>query len=498
MRSSTMGKYWVSLLAILLPPVLWGQAGQDPLASARQTFQEGEFRRAAVAFQQILDLTPSEKAYAGLVESLLKLDDLKAAEKSSVQALRAFPQSGLAHAVRGDVFFRRGLIPEAGDEYQAALNIDPDCARAWLGLGKVEDAHAERGRARESIAKSHQLDPSDGDALYEWAIRQSYPENVSGLEKHLAGFHSDPDIERHEREYVELLKALAGRHVWILNPEVERADIKMDPLLFGPDLARRGYSLRVGFNDRASATLMLDTGSSGVTITRKFAEKVGATKLSEQLLQGIGNGARPGYSAWVDKVTIGSLQFHDCFVHVVPDAIAETDGLIGTDIFTQFLVTLDFRAGKLRLNPLFETTSAGKDHTSEAKDFSPAYGFGHLLLLPTQTANATSGLFVLDSGSNLSSVSEQVAEHSSQMRSVTLPVSGAGGRTNSTYIGDGMTLEFSKMRRGNQRLISADLRSVSKSLGTEVSGQIGFATLESLRVVIDYRDGLVKFEEKSK
>lgn len=501
MRSVAVGKYWIVVVAALMASVAWCQtpvkSSDDALTSARKLFRNGDFRSAANAYQQIINQNPSDKAHAGLVESFLKVDNVKSAEKSSLQALQAFSQSALVHAVRGDVLFRRGLISEANDEYETALKIDPQCARGWLGMGKVEDANSHRAKAGENIAKAHQLDSEDGDALYEWAIRQPYPDNVAALEKHLADFHSDPDIERHEREYVELLKALAGRPVWILKPDVERAEIKMDSLLFGPDLARRGYSLKVGFNDRGSATLMLDTGSSGVTITRKFAEKIGATKLSDQLLAGIGKGARPGYTAWVDKVIIGPLEFHDCFVHVVPDAIAETDGLIGTDIFTKFLVTVDFRAGKLRLEPLFDAASVAQQPT-QAREFSPAFGFGHLLLLSTQTDKTTRGLFVLDSGSNISSISQELAEHSRQMRSVTLPVSGAGGNANSAYIGDGMTLEFSRMRRPNQRLISVDLHSISKNVGTEISGQIGFATLENLRVIIDYRDGLVRFDEKSK
>ncbi|HMC29192.1 MAG TPA: tetratricopeptide repeat protein, partial [Candidatus Angelobacter sp.] len=134
----------------------------------------------------MIEKIPSAAAYSGLVQSLLKLDDVKAADESSKQALAAFPGSAIVHAARGDVDFRQGLIPEAEDEYKAALKLDDKCARAWLGQGRVDAVFVRRSQAKTAIARAHELDPEDGDALYEWALRQPYPENVAALEKHLA------------------------------------------------------------------------------------------------------------------------------------------------------------------------------------------------------------------------------------------------------------------------------------------------------------------------
>src|SRR5262249_59845223 len=137
------------------------------------------------------------------------------------------------------------------------------------------------------------------------------------------------------------------------------------------------------------ATLLVDTGASGVTITRKFAEKIGATKLSDQTMEGVGKGGTPGYQAWVDKVTVGPIQFHDCFVHVVPQTVAEVDGLLGTDVFYQFLVRIDFPAHKLAVAqlppPVSEPSESTQPSQSEAppvSDFARAYSFGHILLVP--------------------------------------------------------------------------------------------------------------------
>jgi len=292
MRSVAVTKLWSLLLILMLAPLSWAQSlpisDDDALVNARHLFRQADFRGAFAAYRKIVDAKPSAEAYAGLVRSLLKADDVKAAEESSQKALAVLPDSAMILAARGDVYFRRGLIPQAEDEYRAALKIDEKSARAWLGQGKVDAAYARRSKAKTDVAKAHELDPEDSEAFYEWAIRLPYPENVAALERHLAEFHNDPEEERHEREFKEFVKALAGRKTWVPAREVERTEIKMEALTVGSRMLRRGYGLRVRLNDRATVTLLLDTGSSGVTITRKLAEKIGARKLSEQALEGVG------------------------------------------------------------------------------------------------------------------------------------------------------------------------------------------------------------------
>jgi tetratricopeptide (TPR) repeat protein len=499
MRSSAVAKFHSILVSVLVAPFLAAQAPAPApapaaeLAAARQLLRQGDFRGAVAAFQKMTESQPSPGAYAGLVQSFLKLDDVKSADESSLRAVEAFPPSALAHASRGDAYFRRGLIADAESEYKSALKMDSTCARAWLGQGKVDALFSRPGPARKAVSQAHQLDPDDGDALYEWATRQPYPENVAGLEKHLSEFKSDPQLEGHERDYMELVMALAGKPVWILGPDVSRSELKLESMMAGPGLAKRGYGLRVRFNDRAEATLLMDTGASGVTITRKFADKIGARKLSDTSLEGVGkSGATHGYQAWVDTIAIGGLKFHDCFVHVTPGSVADLDGTIGTDVFANFLVTVDFPARKLRLDPL--ATPSAKEAHGESEAFSQAFAFGHLLLLWTQADNKVAGLFVIDSGANLSTVSPEPAQQLKQMRPLNSTVTGMSGGVNSAFIADGVNLQFGAMRRQNQRIITVDLHSVSKNLGTEVSGQIGFNTLEDMRLVINYRDGLVGFE----
>ena len=497
MRSRFVPGIWSLLLLFTLPLIAQPSVagGGGALSDADRLFRKADFRGAADAFRKVIQSQPSPEAYSGLVRSLLKADDVKTAEESSQKALATLPESALVHAARGDVYFRRGLILQAEQEYSAALKLDDKSSRAWLGQGKVDAVYTRHSKAKAAIAKAHELDPDDGDAFYEWAIRLRYPENVAGLERHLAEFHNDAEEERHEREYKEFVKALAGRKVWVPAGDVERTEIKMELLTIGSNMAHRGYGLRVRLNDRATVTLLLDTGSSGVTITRKLAEKIGAAKLSEQALEGIGkSGPAVGYKAWIDKVVIGDLEFHDCFIQATPREIAQVDGIIGTDVFAKYLITLDLPGHKLRLEPLPPAAEEGTAARTEA--FTQAFSFGHFLLVPTEVGKKAAGLFVIDSGSNANTISPDLAKMIPEMRAFNAPMSGASGVVNSAFIADDATLRFAKMNRTGERISTIDLYSVSKDLGVEISGQIGFSAFENLKVMIDYRDGLVEFVGK--
>lgn len=516
MRSWNMAKLWV-LLAILISSVAVAQvtSADDGLAWSHALFKQGDFRGAAASYQKAIERKPSPEAYAGLVQSLLKLDEVAEAEQSAEKVVRAFPQSAAAIAALGDVKFREGLMAEAEDQYTAAIKTDEKCARAWLGMGRIYSAASQGKRSRDAFSRAHELAPDDGDALYHWSLNQPYPQNVAGLEKHLADFRDDDERQRHEREYVSFLKALAGRKVWILARPVEHAEIKLQPIvaqgrsapprspivqqsIITDSASRlRGYSLQVKVNDHTNANVMLDTGASGLTIGRKLAEKAGLKKLSEHSLEGVGNsGPARGYEAWADKIIIGDLEFHDCHVHVSPHENEDYDGLIGTDVFADYLVTVDFPGHKLRLSQLPPPAEAMSSKPAQMVSFTQFYRFGHILLMPTSVGAATHGLFAIDTGSLTNSISPALARQVSTVRNSNVPVKGVSGNVKDVFTADEAVLKFSRFQQTHEDIITFDVHGLSKDLGTEVSGFLGFATLKKMKLIIDYRDGLVDFDYK--
>ena len=505
---------WLLLLACLAgrcPAQSDGDFPGDPLASAHALFKLGKFSDAAAAYRAITSREqPPALAFAGLVRSYLKADDVAAAEESSVLALAALPHAALVHAIHGDVLFRQGLMEDAALEYKAALRLDDKCARAWFGMGRMHAIVADKAIAKAAFARAHELDPDDSDIIFRWAVTLPYPRNVAELDKFMVSYHSDAEDERHKHEYLELVRALAGRRTWVPVRDLLAAELKLEAMYSAPGKIR-GEGLRVRLNGSRDATLLFDTGASGVMIYRKLAEKIGAKKLSNHTLEGIGDtGPAEGYVAWVDRIRIGDLEFQDCPVLVSARNDTDTDGTIGGDVFSHYLVTIDFPARRIRLGPLppdnhGTTDDPAKGGTGdlgngkniparEGADFTPYFGFGHLLLLPTRVESAATGLFAVDTGAGNNLITPAMAKHAAKPRESQIIVHGISGQVKRVQTVDHASLEFSHTRKTDETLLAVDLHSLSKDLETELSGIIGYPTLNRMKVIINYRDGTVRFE----
>jgi hypothetical protein len=190
------------------------------------------------------------------------------------------------------------------------------------------------------------------------------------------------------------------------------------------DIPRHGIEMAI---NGATAVLMVDTGATGILLGRKMAEKAGVTKVTDTHIRGVGDrGEQSGYLGRVDSVRVGGLEFRDCYVEVVDrkDAVGD-EGLVGADLFRDFLVDLDFSGRKFRLSQLSplpseksgaasvnstETRELHDRHIApEMKSYTPVYRFGHNLLVPTRINDSLTKLFIMDSGASTNSISPEAA-----------------------------------------------------------------------------------------
>ncbi|HEY6331622.1 MAG TPA: retropepsin-like aspartic protease [Blastocatellia bacterium] len=298
----------------------------------------------------------------------------------------------------------------------------------------------------------------------------------------------------------------------VKNPGFTTANLEQ--ILYDPN-RMRGFGLRVNLNG-TSSRLLLDTGASGIVLDRKVAEKAGIKPVAESQATGIGDrGAAAGYVGYAESVTIGDLEFHGCYVHVINQgSVTGQEGLIGADIFSSFLVDLDFPDGKIKLSPLparpdppptdgkpKPDSSGSTPHfhdryvAPEMSSFSSIFQFGHKLLLKTIVNNLPPKLFLVDTGSFGNTISPAAAGEVTKVSSdSTLHVKGVSGEVKNVLRGEELTLQFANMRQKNKDIVAFDLTNISNSTGTEVSGILGFAMLRLLEIKIDYRDGLIEFE----
>ncbi len=181
-------------------------------------------------------------------------------------------------------------------------------------------------------------------------------ERIAELEAYLsAPTGNDQDDTRHWKMYLEHLKKMADEPHKPCHLLSTTSSAEIPFALLMQDLAHpRGFGLDAKLNGRI-ARLEIDTGAGGLVVKRSVAEHAGLKPFSQMEMGGVGDqGYKPGYSAYVDSIRIGNLEFQDCQVRVTDGgaAIPYADGLIGMDVFSQFLVTLDYPARKLLLGPL--------------------------------------------------------------------------------------------------------------------------------------------------
>jgi len=193
------------------------------------------------------------------------------------------------------------------------------------------------------------------------------------------------------------------------------------------------------------------------------------------------------------------------------------EGLIGANVFKDFLVDLDFAEQKLRLGELpkrpgdpvgqaelpddddeDDGDSAGRFQDAyispEMKSFTRVYRFGHMILVPTKVGDVPNKLFLLDSGSFDNEISPSTASLITKTYTDKyLSVKGMSGYVKDVSRADKAVLEFGHLRQENQDLTAFRLDSISGNAGTEVSGILGFVVLNLLDLKIDYRDNLVDF-----
>ena len=508
----------------------------NPLGEAMLLYGKGDYDGALAKYRDFLQLHPkSPDAYAGIIRVYLKQKNVEQAARTADEALAASDAARIrvAHA---EVLFRQGKIDEAEKEWVAVINSGHAEARAYLGLARVRRAIAMYKSAQTFIRKAHELDSTDPDIEEQWVSTLPRSERIKYLEEKLAaGGSLDAEERSNAANYLEYLKERAKRSdkPCRLVSKVTSTETPLVRLLSDPRHLR-GYGLAVELNGHKSS-LMLDTGASGILVKRAIAEKAGISKISTTKVGGVGDkGWKNAYVGVVDSIKVGDLEFQHCPIEVMESrSVADEDGLIGANVFDDFLVDIDFPDEKLKLSALPKRpgeaeqnlalkdeedsdaesaaspqNSAGSDAkaspapagpqdryiSTEMQSYSRVFLFGHHILVPTKIGDVPPKLFILDTGGFTNMISPAAAREVTKVGAdPDMQVKGISGSVNKVYSANKAVLTFGHLRQQNQDMIAFDTTSLSNNAGTEISGFLGFTMLRLLDIKIDYRDALVDF-----
>jgi len=481
-------------------------------------FRAREFNAAAAKLTEATGSTAmiSAKAYAWLARTDLHLHKVEDAEAAARKATELDPALPVAQSALAEVFFRQAKFAEAEEilrKLAAANQVD---GRACLFLARLYWATANNKGAKVCIDLARKIDPDDLDIYRDWVGTLPWKERLAEWKKRLALGKFDDDV--HEREgLTAAISVLENEekqpeHSCRLVSKTLPTETTLVPLLI--DAKRlRGYGLSVKVND-TSSKLLVDTGASGILINSKIAEKAGVTKIADQHIGGIGDrGASTGYVGFAKKLQVGNLVFEDCYVDVVDkkNSINE-DGLVGTDVFADFLVDLDLPNTKLRLSELppfpdqptetpgLQLSQSGSRNLHnrwippQFANYEKVYRFGHMLLIPGFINNSPPRLFLVDTGAWDNIITPEAAKGATKLHSDSdTIVKGLSGKIEKVYSTGDVTLAFGHFKQQRNDMVAFDMTHISNNVGTEICGTLGFAMLYLLDIKIDYRDDLVDF-----
>jgi tetratricopeptide (TPR) repeat protein len=481
-------------------------AAPDLAAEARRELFAARHDYAATLYQKLVDQDPTQgDAYYGLVRALLRAHKSSDAYAAAAQGLQHAPQTAGAQVAAGMAAFRRGEIAQAEQYYRAALKIDPKNPGAMVGMASIYSMISKFRLARDLRLEAYRYAPDDPVLMAAKANSLKGAEHIAALEKVLAIYDPESDEARGLRSHIARDRAIGDRKTGRLTSPYESSSLKLTPLWNGPKRLR-GLGLRVRFNQRETATLLLDTGASGMSLSPKLAEKAGLEVLSSESSETKGIGDERGQDTLeylAPEVRIGDVTFANYPVSVFRSAKTQDfDGLMGADVFQRFIVSIDFVRLELTLDARPKAEPAPGDELEDA-DNGPAPGFyramrfGNHMSIFTSVNEQPAKLFLIDSGSSSNLIDEEVARGAAPVyKDDRIQVRGVQGKAQDASVARHVSLAFAGLRHDNPDLIAINLNKISDSEGVAVSGILGMPVLGQLKLTIDYRNGTVRLEYK--
>jgi predicted aspartyl protease/Flp pilus assembly protein TadD len=504
-------------------------------SDAEDAFLHSDYDRAVLLYQAQLQQKPGDTALiAGLAEVLLKQQKVTDAEDLVQKALVQNPKSATLMVALGEAQYRAGTPWLALATVASSIKLDPCNPQARLLDARLLRLNSYYASAADEVSTAHSLDPTNPRIRSRWLDTLPMKDRIAELEAYLSSANGeDPETLKRLHFYLDYLKqqAIEPHKACRLVSNTDTAQIPFANLMRDATHIR-AFGLDVKFNDH-EARLQIDTGASGLLISRSVADHAGLKQFSRTEVGGVGSqGTKDAYTTFADDIKIGSLEFKDCAVEVLNKGnVVDSDGLIGMDVFSRFLVTLDYPMRKLLLAPLpprpndtsglkptLETRgSANEDESSgnsgaapspkpaahgpydryvapEMKGWTPVYRIGHDLLLPASLNDGPLKLFILDTGAFSTTVSPEVAREVTKVHSQDyISVHGISGKVDKVYTADNITFRFANIAQRVEDVVAFSTSTVSKNLDTEVGGFIGITALGQMTISIDYRDGLMKF-----
>lgn len=510
--------------------------GQVPAASTKRTcsIRNAPMSPAEIAFAQAettkdlgraIELFTSEsaapgpdqdRAHDGRIRTLIAADKLHDAEADAKAWAASAPNNPWSTLATAQVAFRNADMGAASLALIAALKADPCNARIRADQARLQALLSEYTAAKRNLDLAHALEPNNDDITDHWLPFQPRAARIDALTAYLArATYLKPDARQRLEETRNHLLAVADSPCRLVTPLTSTTipyralqDGPHEPVTWGLDVLFNGKSRR----------MEIDTGASGITLTKSAAAALNLDPDEHLKMGGFGDqGAVDSFTAKVKSIRIGGLEFQNCDIYVLTKSPEfPGDGLIGADVFADFLVTLDFPGRLLKVDPLPKspanpdastnvTLAASIGSSDEPPhdryidptmaNWTQVFRDQHDLILPGSLNDGPNHFFILDTGADADVVSPQAAHEVGRVvAGGSYGMAGISGKVNKVYSTDPITIHFAGLSKYSLGMACIETTANSLSSGFEISGFIGAPTLQQLTLHIDYRDNLIRFD----
>jgi len=305
------------------------------------------------------------------VSELLLRDEIQEAET----LLEKQPRTAQTIAFRGEIEFRKGHFEQADVLYREALKMDSKNARAHFGLGKLAMGKVKTKVSVQELARAVALDPKEPIyhlyASEAWGTDKNYTKQREELEAYLRLNPADEDRVNEAKAGLEVLKAFGSQEIAVVE-----APENPSPIDFLTSLNLIFTSVKL--NGKGPYRFAIDSGATQTVISEKVAAELGLQPIATSVVFGIGGPGKVETKLYkIDELTTGDVKGKNTPVGTFNDPLVSqiADGILGTSIFSDFIVTIDYPANELRL-------SRKRTAAVPGVEVLPVWFFSNLLLVP--------------------------------------------------------------------------------------------------------------------
>jgi predicted aspartyl protease len=419
----------------------------------------------------------------GSVADLLLADEVDQAEA----LLDKQPSSPESIAFRGEIQFRRGNFGKAETLYREALRADEKTARAHFGLGKLAMAKLNSKQAIIELKRAVGLSPKEGiyhlylaEAL---GIEKDFAAQKQELQQYVALSPEDPDRIAEAKAALEMMDTLGVQDIGKTTAPDRPAPIPVQSML-------NLLFTQATIDGKGPYKFVIDTGATQMVLSERLAQDLGLKAITSTVMHGVGGGGKVDTKLYkVSQLKIGDVTVTNLPVGTFDDPLVTqlADGIIGTAVLSDFVVTVDYPAHQLELT---------RKPPADPGETLGAWYFSNLLLIPLRLNDTFDGNFIVDTGAVTTVLSHSMAaklgvDESTPGAKVDLGLAGVGGMEGVVLRVPNVTFKTPQNTEVFPQVVSINLKEISKMIGTEISGVVGYDFLKAYRVVLDYNNATI-------